>query len=86
MQIELSVSQIVDFIESPVWREIAATIQERIELNHVENDSMNTSWDTVNFNRGSSNELRYMVNLPQLMLTEAKERIEQNGRSEQATE
>jgi len=85
MSDNFSTQQVKDFMESTIWKEILATIEERRNIIHTENDSMETPWERVLFNRGGINELRYMINLPAIMLAEANERIE-NARTETRAE
>jgi hypothetical protein len=61
--------QIKDFTENPIWKDLRATLELRIEEYRNELEK-NLNWDETQRTRASINQLRFLMSQPELMLIE----------------
>lgn len=71
---EYSEEQLKNFIKDIVWKEIIKTLEERLDGFYSDLDYV-SSIDELRKIQGSISEIKYFIDLPDMMLTEIKERV-----------
>lgn len=71
---EYSEEQLKNFIKDIVWKEIIKTLEERLDGFYSDLDYV-SSIDELRKIQGSISEIKYFIDLPDMMLTEIQERV-----------